>query len=120
MTRLSPSHPLWRLVLALPPHLLILLLSAALVLFFSATSSLFLLFLTFYSHRLRAKNPARRRWLLSSLGITERAGEQRKKVVGFFHPYWFVPSLVFLLSRGLMRVVVVMLEEVERGYYGLQ
>lgn len=93
----TPSHPLLRLLLSLPPHLLILLLSFSLFLLFSTLSSLFLLFLTLYSHRLRSKNPARRRWILSSLGITERPGERPKKVVGFFHPYWFV-LLLSLLS----------------------
>lgn len=82
------AHPLLRLALGLPPHLQVLALAVSSFLAFSALSSLFLLFVTFYGHRIRAKNPARRRWALSELGIIEKEGERARKVVGFFHPYW--------------------------------
>jgi hypothetical protein len=80
-------HPGLRLVLALPPHLK--LLCAALLAFtlISTSSSLFVLFLTCYGHRLRSRNTAKRRIALESVGITEEGGK-RRRVVGFFHPYW--------------------------------
>jgi hypothetical protein len=44
----------------------------------------------FYGAFLRKKNVERRRRLLFEIGISESGGrpEDRRLVVGFFHPYW--------------------------------
>lgn len=47
-------------------------------------------------HYLRLRNPSRRMTLLDELaksvggGSAERLSLERKKLVGFFHPYWYV------------------------------
>jgi heme/copper-type cytochrome/quinol oxidase subunit 2 len=46
-----------------------------------------------YRRKLRDSNNARRSSLLSDLGISDEP--RKKKLVGFFHPYWSVAKLLF-------------------------
>lgn len=57
------------------------------------------LIFTLYAHRLRSKNRQRRSTVLSGLGI---AKTDNKRLVGFFHPYWFVLHLLLAVLRLLI------------------
>lgn len=85
---IMPSHPLFRLVLSLPPHLKVLTFAVALAALLWLLSSLLLLALAAYGALLRSRNDVQRGKVLQGLGISEQDSQGRRRTVGFFHPYW--------------------------------
>jgi hypothetical protein len=86
---------LFRFLLSLPPTLLLILFIVLTFVVISIIYSFLSSFVTLLGLYLRSTNRNRRKNALATLGIVERGkeGEVRKKIVGFFHPYWFVRRL---------------------------
>lgn len=77
----------YRLLLALPAHLKIMLIISSLFVLTTFISTTILLFVAFFGHLVRRGNVYKRVAVLKQIGIDEKL-DGKKRIVGFFHPYW--------------------------------